>query len=296
MNAAVHSTLKPARAKASWLHDEVGRRLLERSQCLQSAPELWLDWCPSVGGAVAHLAWLKLWPRAGCRVVECDTLALSHSLGLFQPSIWQKWRPGARRHSFSLSDSAELLGPQKADVVCANLPFSDPGAATSLLGRWLEVTQAGGSLFFSSLGPDTAIELQRLYQDMLWGPAAADALDLHGLGDQILASGWVDPVVDSERLQLTYSHVDDLLRDLRAFGRNLHPKRFSGLRGRAWLQALRDRLRQQPLVLTIEMLFAHAVKPYQTAGRGGVDGVAVTQVDVEQLRSSLRGSKSKSGQ
>jgi malonyl-CoA O-methyltransferase len=44
-------------------------------------------------------------------------------------------------------------------------------------------------------------------------------------------------------------------------GRNLHPQRFSGLRGRQWRDKLHEALQSEPLQLTFEIIYGHAFKP-----------------------------------
>jgi hypothetical protein len=40
--------------------------------------------------------------------------------------------------------------------------------------------------------------------------------------------------MDMERITLTFATPERLLQELRELGRNLHPQRFAGLRGRQW--------------------------------------------------------------
>ncbi len=75
--------------------------------------------------------------------------------------------------------------------------------------------------------------------------------------------------MDMERIRLTYASPDRLLQDLRELGRNLHPGRFAGLRGRSWRQRLDSELALQladpgeegRLTLTFEIVYGHAFKP-----------------------------------
>jgi len=41
---------------------------------------------------------------------------------------------------------------------------------------------------------------------------------MHDVGDMLVACGFAEPVMDVERLTLTYPRVDDLARDLRESG------------------------------------------------------------------------------
>lgn len=111
---------------------------------------------------------------------------------------------------------------------------------------------------------------------------------MHDIGDLVLKAGLADPVMDQQRLTLTWASPESLLADLRALGGNAAPDRFAGLRGRAWraallaeLDGLRDR--EGRLALTLELVFGHAFK---AAPRLAV--AAETHVPVDAMRKALR--------
>ena len=90
--------------------------------------------------------------------------------------------------------------------------------------------------------------------------------DLHDIGDLLAAAGFAEPVMDSERLTLTWAGPQALLGDLRALGGNALRGRFRGLLGRGhlagWLHAL-EALRGPDgrLQATVELVFGHAWCP-----------------------------------
>ncbi|MGH8297284.1 MAG: malonyl-[acyl-carrier protein] O-methyltransferase BioC, partial [Steroidobacteraceae bacterium] len=62
-------------------------------------------------------------------------------------------------------------------------------------------------------------------------------LDMHDIGDAIVRAGLFEPVLDVDRLQVTYGDALTLMRDLKAIGaRNAMAGRPCGLAGRARLQ------------------------------------------------------------
>ena len=119
------------------------------------------------------------------------------------------------------------------------------------------------------LGPDTLIELRDLYRSLGWPEPAHAFTDMHDWGDMLVQAGFAEPVMDMERLTLTFASPERLFAELRGLGRNLHHQRFGGLRGRAWKAQLYDALVQrqatahshQPLSLTFELIYGHALKP-----------------------------------
>lgn len=143
--------------------------------------------------------------------------------------------------------------------------LDDPLPAFRELQRVLEV---GGLLMFSTLGPDTLQELRA---------AGATTLrrfhDMHDLGDMLVAAGFADPVMDMEKIELSYASPRGLLRDQRLLGVRdglLGPMGFREGRRvfRAW------RRRDGRLPATFEIVYGHAWKaePKTTA-----DGRAIIQ-------------------
>lgn len=143
--------------------------------------------------------------------------------------------------------------------------LDDPLPAFRELQRVLEV---GGLLMFSTLGPDTLQELRA---------AGATTLrrfhDMHDLGDMLVAAGFADPVMDMEKIELSYASPRGLLRDQRLLGvRDGLLGQMSYREGRRVFRAWRRRDGRLPA--TFEIVYGHAWKaePKTTA-----DGRAIIQ-------------------
>ena len=80
---------------------------------------------------------------------------------------------------------------------------------------------------FSCLGPDTLRELRGLYRALGWPPPAHDFTDMHDWGDMLVHAGFAEPVMDMERITLTWETPQRLLEELRELGANLHPATLS---------------------------------------------------------------------
>jgi malonyl-CoA O-methyltransferase len=144
---------------------------------------------------------------------------------------------------------------------------------------------------FSCLGPDTLRELRDVYARQGWPEPAHEFTDMHDWGDMLVEAGFAEPVMDMERITLTYETPDRLLAELRALGRNLHVQRFAGLRGRRWreqldsvLMALARPEEGGRLTLTFEIVYGHAMKPQPRATVS-----ARTEIGLDQMRQMLRG-------
>ena len=159
--------------------------------------------------------------------------------------------------------------------------------------QWFDALAVGGCAMFSALGVDTGRELRQAFAD--WGgdagqgPAAALLTDMHDWGDMLIDAGFSNPVMDMEKLKLTYASAQALLADWRNFGRNAHVQRFGGLRTPRWRQALlrqlEDRLPREngELCVTVELVYGHAFKP---AAKHAVS--ELSSISMQDMRAMLR--------
>jgi malonyl-CoA O-methyltransferase len=176
-------------------------------------------------------------------------------------------------------DLARLpLAAGSIGLVWSNMALHWAPDAPAVLREFHRVLAVDGLLMFSTLGPDTLAELRAAA-----GPARVHAFaDMHDLGDMLVAAGFAEPVMDSERITLLYREPEALLADLRASGqtcalagRGGKPR---GLAGRAFLAALRARLlaqlREGKLPASFEVVYGHA---WKAPARRAPDGRAIVQ-------------------
>lgn len=107
---------------------------------------------------------------------------------------------------------------EQFDLVISNccLPFcQNPGEVFAEVAR---VLKTGGAFMFSSLGPDTLLEYRQLWARVDDYPHVFGLIDMHDLGDAMLAAGLADPVLDRDNLQLDYPSVTALENELQVFG------------------------------------------------------------------------------
>ncbi|MEY3794068.1 MAG: methyltransferase domain-containing protein [Betaproteobacteria bacterium] len=274
-----------------WLHEEIGRRMEERLQWIRLQPKRWVDWAPVNGGLATHAAVRARYPKANCLAIETSGLRLQKAKVALTNPWWTVWK----RQSVSVADLANSLQQQEAfDMVWANMALHTAVAPQSLLRAWHSLLATDGFLMFSSLGPDTLRELQPIYQDMGWGDPSHAFTDMHDWGDMLVQAGFAEPVMDMERITLTYATPSDLLKDLRLLGRNLHHQRYQNLRGRGWRQSLESALwtlakpdQGGRLVLTVEVIYGHALKPLPKVKLAKQSSVTLAQM--KTLLSQSRG-------
>lgn len=200
--------------------------------------------------------------------------------------------------------------------VCADasrLPFADASVDvifSSLMLQWCNldwafaevrrVLKPEGLFAFSTFGPDTLMELRAAWAQADEHHHVHPFMDMHDVGDALVRAGLMEPVLDVERVQLTYTGVLGLMRDLKAIGaHNLAPGRTRGLTGRSRLQKMQaayEAFRHDGrLPATYEVVYGAA---WGAAGRRGarqVDGeVRIAPQDIIRgsRASSLRGRES----
>ena len=252
---------RSAPRRSPWLHDEVGRRMEDRLQWIMQKPDAWCSWEPLYGGLAAHQQVAERYPQAAQTIVENQP---AHEAALREQLAtpwWNRWRQPKLQWGHPPAGSMNMLW--------ANMALHNHPNPQLLLQTWHQMLAVGGFVMFSCLGPDTLQELRAVYAQQGWPVASHQFTDMHDWGDMLVQAGFAEPVMDMERITLSYSDASKLRAELRELGRNLHPARFAGLRGRQWLAQLDLSLARQlaradeegRLVVTFEVIYGHAFKP-----------------------------------
>lgn len=252
------------RQGAPWLHEEVGQRMAQRLGWIKKQPAQWVNWRASASGAAVHGAVNRHYPNSEAFMAPAvmESTQSAHLLiatkGVVK-SLLSKLQGEAKRMLRSVDDGA-------AQMVWANMSLHTEPDPAATVKAWHRMLAVDGYLMFSCLGPDTAIELRRIYQRHGWPPAAHPLTDMHDWGDLLVGTGFAEPVMDMERMVLSFATPERALQELRGLGRNLHPARFAGLRGQAWhrdLIAAMEEIRNSDgqVELTFEVIYGHAFKP-----------------------------------
>lgn len=264
-----------------WLHEEVARRMEERLEWILFKPQSWAHWAPVRGGLQAHGLLAKRYPDATCFVAETQVEHAQHASKLIAKPWWHPagWVAKPTRYEMPPDGAVQMLWANMALHMAA-----DPQA---LMAQWHRALAVDGFVMFSCLGPDTLKELRALYQSLGWPAPSHEFTDMHDWGDMLAGAGFAEPVMDMERITLTFESPQRLLQELRELGRNLHPQRFAGLRGRQWREQLHQGLAGAPLQLTFEVIYGHAFKP-----KPRLDVRAETVLSLEQMRQALHQPKS----
>jgi malonyl-CoA O-methyltransferase len=275
----------PGFAHASAIVREVGGRLAERLEAVRLDPRLVVDLGCGTGAQRATL--LKRFARATWIGVDLSPAMLHQA----RPGAYARWLPAAlRRRALRVCASADQLplAGGSADCVYSNLMLNWHPAPHRVFPEIARVLADGGLLLFASLGPDTLRELREACAAALPRVRPMPFVDMHDLGDMMVAAGFASPVMDAEILRLTYASGPQLLAEVRALGGNprddRHPGLPSGAQARrllAGLEARRDA--EGRIALTFEVTYGLGWKAAPRAPAG-----ATTTIPVDQLRRQLR--------
>lgn len=264
------------------LQAEVGERLRERLDGAAFTPVRVLD----VGCG----------PGAGARVLrQRYSMAEVIALDLALPMLQAAGRNAGAPPSFArvCADAQALpIADASIDLVHSNLCLQwceDPGLA---LAEFRRVLRPGGTLLFSTFGPDTLKELRSAFASADATPHVSRFIDMHDVGDALLATGFRDPVLERDDFVLTYADARGLMRELHAIGAtNADTKRQRSLTGKSHLLRVieaYEAFRVDGLLpATYEVVYAHAQAPDrgQPVRERGAD---VATFPVETLRGSRR--------
>lgn len=263
---------------ADFVHAATRDGLLERLEPLILDPRRILDLGAATGatGRLLH----KRFRRA--HIVSLD--ASRHMLARARTG-----RGWLSKSSVVQADANRLPFADGAfDLVVANqlLPWlPDPRAAFTEVAR---VLRPGGVFAFASLGPDSLQELARAWAKVDEEVHVHRFADMHDIGDSLVQAGLADPVLDVDRLAVSYENADQLFADLtRAGARNALADRMRGLTGRGRFAAMRRALAAEAagnrITLDFELVYGHCW------GRGSRRDSAEFHVPAERI--SRRGKR-----
>lgn len=239
---------------AAVLQREIGERMLQRLDYVKLEPRRILD--IGCGTGVATEALLKRYPKA-------DVIGLDFALPMLAHARKRgRWRHRPRAVCGDLDHLP--LASRSIDFVYSNAAIQWSGDPALAVAEMHRVLRPGGLMMFTSFGPDTLRELRLAWAQVDGHVHVHGFIDMHDYGDLLVRAGFADPVMDAERLSLTYSDVQGLMRDLKAIGaNNADGARSRGLTARARLAGLAQAYESYRdvdgrLPASYEIVYAHA--------------------------------------
>ncbi len=245
---------------AAVLQHEVEDRLLERLALCKYKPERVLDAGCGPGRGLQHL-----------HLAFPDALLMGLDLAL--PMLQQAkpkaswWNPFAKPAYVRLNgDVSQLpIAGSTLDLLYSNLCMQWCTDLPGLFAEWRRVLRPDALLLATSFGPDTLKELRLAWASVDQQPHVNVFFDMHDIGDQMLAAGFTDPVLETERFTLTYPDVPALLNELKAIGAtNAMQARKPGIGGRSALKQMIEaypRLADGRIAASYEVIYLQAFAP-----------------------------------
>jgi malonyl-CoA O-methyltransferase len=259
------------------LQSEVAERLLERLDYFQLGPQRLLD--VGCGTGRVSLALAQRFPTASVMAMDWSPAMLR------QARTRQAAAPEGQLQALCANMQALPLAAASVDLVFSNLAMQWSNDLPGLFAGIRRVLRPGGMLVFSTFGPDTLHELRSAWAQADKRPHVNRFMDMHDIGDCMVAAGFRDPVIDREQLVLQYREALTLMRELKAIGaHNAAAERPAGLTGKARLQAVLqayEAFRQgASLPATYEVVYGVAVGPPEGQPvRSGAGETATFSID-----------------
>lgn len=266
------------------LQREIESRLLERIEFRRIEPRMILDLGCGTGSASHTLA---------TRFKQAIVIALD-----WAPAMLAKVGAGAETDPdgelFPLCADMHVLplAASSADLIFSNLALQWSYDLPAIFREFRRIMKADAMLVFSCFGPDTLNELKQAWRAVDKLPHVNDYPDMHDIGDEMLAAGFREPVMDAERLTLEYPDVMSLMRELKGLGEhNVASQRFRGLTGKDRLKAMLEAYEQfrcnERYPASFEVIYGVAFAPAEGQPVKTPDGDVAT-FSVDALRSSSK--------
>ena len=246
---------------------EITLRLLERLDLVQVDPGCVVDLGAGTGDGTAQLR--QRYPQA--RIIAVD---FSHAM------LQQNQKRGQTGSSVAADAFHLPFAPGMADLVFSSSTLQWCVPLAEALREISRVLRPGGLLMFSTYGPDTLQELHAAQQAAGMEGGVNEFSDMHPIGDLLLEEGYQDPVLDVERLDVSYASVRDLMIELKGIGSSRIDSPAAQPCTRHQWQALTDAYPaddQGRIHATYEVIFGHALAPVSRA-HGETATVPITAV------------------
>lgn len=191
----------------------VAGRLEERLELLAINPERVLDLGCRTGYQLAGLQ--QRYPDA--MVIGADPAP-----GMPQKlqGFWSRWlTKGAGSASTLACDPHELPFPDASfDLVVSNLLLPWCHSPHRVFEEVSRILSTGGVFMFTTAGPDTLTEYRDIWRTIDTYQHDFGLIDMHDLGDTLMASGFAAPVLDRGNLVVDYPNIESLQLELRQLG------------------------------------------------------------------------------
>ena len=241
-------------ARASVIAEEAGQELWSRLEWMTCNPQVVLNVGAGLGRLCARLE--QRFQAATILHLELDDAMLK--AGTQNKGLWLQ------------ANAMQVPLPnQSVDLIVANLLLPWIENAPAVLAEWRRVLTPNGLIMLSTLGPDTLKE----WREQINPAVLKQCVDMHNVGDALVAAGFIDPVIDVSQVVLNYANKKDLAIDCQASGMG-------------WQDTLNEEAGS--FDATYEIIHAHAFTPL-IGNEFKSDEWGETKIPLAHLRQRLRG-------
>ena len=191
------------------LQAEVAGRLLERLDGLKFEPATIVDL--GCGSGVQAKALSQ-------RFANARVVAMDRSLPmLVRAGAERGWL--RKRFERAAGDADALpLAESSVDLLYSNLTLQRCEELPATLNGFRRVLRPGGLVLFSTLGPDTLVELREAWKKVDEVRHVRPFADVQTIGDAMMRAGFGEPVLDTDWITFTYTQSHQLLDEIEALG------------------------------------------------------------------------------
>lgn len=248
---------KPDKTRDSqFMRHEVARRMEERLSLIKMDPCCILDaGCGDFGDAALLATRFK-----SSRVLDFDI-----SLPILA-EVKQENEEAGNPIDFVCGNVASLpFGKNSIDMIWSNLALHWHPDPREIFREWNRVLKANGLLMFSCFGSGTFSVLRKSFSAIDRYSHVHPFESMISLGDLLIETGFTEPVLEREWIDVIYKDIGKLLADVRAFGGNAMTGRRKGFFGKKEYEKLLKLLelgrdKNGNVSLGFEIVVAHAFK------------------------------------
>lgn len=226
---AIRSAFDRASARydaSAALQARIGEELLGRLELFRFQPQTVLDLGSGPGRASAELK---------RRYRHALVVALDLAPGMLREA--SRRQRLFRRFERVCGDAMRLpLADASVDVVFSSLMLQWCEPIDIVFAEIRRILRPTGFFAFSTFGPDTLHELRTAWAEADGHNHVNHFADMQQVGEALMRAGLSEPVLDVDRIEMSYADTLTLMRDLKTIGaHNVTAGRARGLTGRASL-------------------------------------------------------------